>query len=100
MKGNQQVGFSPSGAGANRVIASNRVIIEHLFGHCRTWRAFDNRFMLKSVGLADTVNELTRCLVNFLPPPHKWLGSPDEDNSSNNGHEGDAMDVVEDEDVV
>lgn len=96
MKGNHQVGFSPSGAGANRVIASNRVMIEHIFGHCRKWRAFDDRFDLKSVGLADTVNELTRCLVNLLPPPHKWLGSQEE----NGAPMEDGMDEEEDEDMV
>lgn len=47
-------------------------MIEHLFGNARGWAAFDGRFSLRHVDVADAVNEVTRCLINFLCPPHDW----------------------------
>lgn len=67
-----QIGFSVQSADTNRKVASNRVMIEHLFGNARAWAAFDGRFSLRMVDVADAVNEVTRCLINFLCPPHDW----------------------------
>jgi hypothetical protein len=75
-KRHEQFNFTKE-ASHNKSVANNRAGIEKLFGHCRTYHAFDNIIRLTEVDTAELISEAVRCETNLYAVPHDWTLTAD-----------------------